>query len=268
LNPFNPSKVLDQLPKPELEASVLEPPSTPSRTTPQDLVNYYLQVPETPRNSQEAETLFHQLYNHGILNSTTLHILQKLEKGATKAFTDSRIQQATNNSLIKAAKESRNKKKFDKAKGFGRVMGVEVLMQRQAEFIQKVIDSTWQAQYSHLDPDLFTSQKPKTKPKPNRGPNKRVWHAATKEFRKTEPDIFTIDIELAPASPILEQESPKKRKTTALVPMPAKRRRYTKKPIVEVIELDLEDSELAEIPVVQSRAGRVVRRTDKAKGFY
>ena len=50
--------------------------------------------------------------------------------------------------------------------------------------------------------------------------------------------------------------------------MPAKRRRYTKKPIVEVIELDLEDSELAEIPVVQSRAGRVVRRTDKAKGFY
>jgi hypothetical protein len=42
LNPFNLSKVLDQLPKPELEASVLEPPSTPSRTTPQDLVNYYL----------------------------------------------------------------------------------------------------------------------------------------------------------------------------------------------------------------------------------
>jgi hypothetical protein len=134
-----------------------------------------------------------------------------------------------------------------------------------------VIDSTWQAQYSHLDPDLFTSPKPKTKPKPkpksNRGPNKQVWHAAMKEFRMTEPDIFTIDIELALASPILEPGSPKKRKATTLAPAPApaKRRRHAKRPSVEVIE---EVSELVEMPVVQSRAGRVLRRTDKAKDFY
>jgi len=50
--------------------------------------------------------------------------------------------------------------------------------------------------------------------------------------------------------------------------MLAKRRRYTKKkPIVEVVELDSEDSELAVIPVVQSRAGRVVRRTEKARAL-
>jgi len=148
-------------------------------------------------------------------------------------------------------------------------MGVEVLMQRQAEFIQKVIDSTWKDQYSHLDPELFTSPKPQPKPKPNRGPIKKVWNDATKDFRKTELDIFTMDIELAPApaSPILEQESPKKRKITAPVPMPAKRQRHTKKPL-EVMKLDSEESELVETLVVQSRAGRVVRRTDKAKGFH
>jgi hypothetical protein len=84
----------------------------------------------------------------------------------------------------------------------------------------------------------------------------------------TEPDIFTIDIELVlvttpaslPASSILEQESLKKRKATlAPVLVPAKRQ---KRALVVIV------SELAEIPVVQSRAGRVVRRTDKAKAFY
>jgi hypothetical protein len=84
----------------------------------------------------------------------------------------------------------------------------------------------------------------------------------------TEPDIFTMDIELAPvttlasspASSILEQESPKKRKATpAPVLVPAKRQKRASVVVV---------SELAEIPVIQSRAGRVVRRTDKAKAFY
>jgi hypothetical protein len=65
LNPFNLSEVLDQLPKLELEkeALVLEPPSTPSRTTLQDLVNYYLQVPKTPSDLQEAEILFYKLHH-------------------------------------------------------------------------------------------------------------------------------------------------------------------------------------------------------------
>lgn len=137
-----------------------------------------------------------------------------------------------------------------------------------------MIDSTWLAQYSHLDPDLFTSPKLKTKPKPkqNKGPNKRVWHAATKDFRMTESDIFTMDINLAsittanlssPASlstsSTPEYESPKKRKAApGSAPAPVKRRRYARPSVVE----------LAEVPVVQSRAGRVVRRTDKAKDLY
>jgi hypothetical protein len=122
-----------------------------------------------------------------------------------------------------------------------------------------------------LDLDLFTSPKPKLKPKPkqNKGPNKKVWHTAIKEFRITEPDIFTMDIELvlitilasSPASSILEYKLPKKRKAGPVL-VPAKRRQYTKRPAVVDI------SELAEIPVVQSRAGRVVQRTDKAKAFY
>jgi hypothetical protein len=60
--------------------------------------------------------------------------LKKIEKGAIQAYTASTIQQITNDKLIKAAKQGQ-KRRFDKARGFGRVMGVEVLMQRQADFI-------------------------------------------------------------------------------------------------------------------------------------
>src|SRR5450432_1726950 len=143
LEPFDLKSVLELLPKPfesTDSTTILECPSTPVRTTPQDLVNYYLQVPNTPSNCQEVEVLFHNLYRQGVLNSTNIQILRKIEKGATKAFTTSTIQQITNDKLLQAVKEGQ-KRKFTKAQGYRRVIGVEVLMQRQAEFSQKVIDS-------------------------------------------------------------------------------------------------------------------------------
>ena len=48
--------------------------------------------------------LFHKLYSQGVLDSSNLQILKKLEKGASKAFADAAIQQATNDKLIEIAK--------------------------------------------------------------------------------------------------------------------------------------------------------------------
>src|SRR5450432_441647 len=143
-------------------------------------------------------------------------------------------------------------------------MGIEVLMQRQVEFNQKVINSIWKSDFSHLGLEIFASPKPKS-PIKKRGPNQRTWLAATKDFQSIRLDIYTTDIELAPpiASSIQEQALPKKRKASdGVAPAP------TKKPRVERQRPTMGgELELAELPVLRSRAGRVVRRTDKAKAF-
>jgi DDE superfamily endonuclease len=75
LEPFNPESVLELLPKPldSIDSAItLERPSTLVYTTLQDLVNHYLQVPNTPSNCQEVEVLFHDLYRQGILDSTNI----------------------------------------------------------------------------------------------------------------------------------------------------------------------------------------------------
>jgi hypothetical protein len=135
-------------------------------------------------------------------------------------------------------------------------MGIEVLMQRQAEFIQKMIDSIWKSDFSHLSPDIFASLEQKAKAPIKRGPNQRTWLAATKGFRLIEPDIFTTDIVLAAPSSIQEEAVPRKRKAKDQGKGPAKRRQVDR------------PTKLAELPALQSRAGRVIRRTSKAKASY
>src|SRR5450432_129281 len=91
-------------------------------------------------------------------------------------------------------------------------MGIEVLIERQAKFIQEVITATWKSDFSHLDLELFQSPAKLVKAPIKRGPNKRTWLAATKDFRSIRLDIFTIDIELVAPSSIQEKVVPKKRK--------------------------------------------------------
>jgi hypothetical protein len=73
-------------------------------------------------------------------------------------------------------------------------------------------------------------------------------------------DIFTIDIELAAPSPIQEEAIPKKRKAKDQGIVPTKRRRQADRSAI----VALASGSL----VLQSRAGRVVRRTSKAKASY
>jgi DDE superfamily endonuclease len=95
LSPFDLEIVLQQLPKLLLESTASittpEPLSTPPRTTLQDLVNQYIQVPKTPSNTKEVEVLFHKLYSQGILNLANLQILKKLEKASSTAIAKSTI---------------------------------------------------------------------------------------------------------------------------------------------------------------------------------
>ena len=166
---------------------------------------------------------------------------------------------ARNNKLIKAAKQGQ-KRRADKAQGHRRVIGIEALVQRQADFIQKVIDSVWKSDFSHLSLDIFASPKRKVKSPRKMGPNQRTWLTATKDFRSIGLDIFTMDIELAAPSSIQEEQaSPKKRKAKDQGIVPAKRRRQADGPAIVV---------LAPESALQSRARRVIRRTDKAKASY
>ena len=128
--------------------------------------------------------------------------MKKIEKGAIQAYIASTIQQITNNKLIKATKQGQ-KRRFNKAQGFGHVIGVEVLMQRQADFIQRVIDSVWKSDFGHLGPELFMSPKKKKPIKSPRkkGPTQQVWLVVTKDFRLIEADIFTMDTGLGLPSP-------------------------------------------------------------------
>ena len=95
-----------------------------------------------------------------------------------------------------------------------------------------------------------------------KGPTQQVWLAATKDFRLVEPDIFTTDIGLGlppSPSPIQEDALPRKRKAKDQGKEPVKRRRQARKAIEPVV------LELDELPVIQSRSGRVIQRTNKAK---
>jgi len=95
-----------------------------------------------PTNVKEIELLFKRVFegNQG-LDILTLDQLKKLQKGACKAITVAETQQITNERLLEVAKEEKNRNKRKKGKDYriGRVIGIEVLEQRDKEARDRVI---------------------------------------------------------------------------------------------------------------------------------
>jgi len=84
--------------------------------------------------------------------------LKKLQKGTCKALATAETNRITNNRLLEVAREEKQKGKRKKGKdcGFGRVMGVEVLEQRNKEAIDRAISKVWTTEYAKINPSIFT----------------------------------------------------------------------------------------------------------------
>jgi len=113
----------------------------------------------TPTNVREVEFLYNRIIQgQASLNPHIVDQLKKLTKGACKAFATAIAHHITNGRLLEVAKEEKQKGKRRKGKdcGFARVIGIEVLEQREKEAIDKAISKVWTSEYAKISPDIFT----------------------------------------------------------------------------------------------------------------
>jgi len=130
LEPYDPSLVMNQLPKRPL-ARPITPPSTVTWTGP---TGEAIQVPITLANVAQVDELFQRIIKgkHQLDPALVLQI-QKLRKGASKAIADSVIQRTTNVELITAemTKKKQSNRQKGKNYGFRRVLNAKTLRERE-----------------------------------------------------------------------------------------------------------------------------------------
>jgi hypothetical protein len=101
LLPYNPTLILDKLPK------SIERPITPP---PQAVLSVRtLQIPVTPANVAQIQELV-KVIAEGGMNDLAIQHLQKLEKGACKALTSAQLQSIANAKMMEVAKEGKSAK--------------------------------------------------------------------------------------------------------------------------------------------------------------
>jgi hypothetical protein len=158
LNPFNPEVVIQQLPAVKQDKITAARPSTPNggSLTYTSASGDSLQVPITPSNVAQVEELIRGVcQGNGALDPIILQHIHKLAKGACKAIANVEIQQSTNTELLEAvAQNSRRSKRTGEHYGLARVMGLEVVQEREEWASNKALDAVWNSLLK-LPLDLF-----------------------------------------------------------------------------------------------------------------
>ena len=148
--------------------------------------------------------------------------LKKLQKGAYKAIANAETQRITNDRLLEVAKEEKKRGKRKKGKncGFGRVMGIEVIEQREEEARERAFLKAWKEDFSKIDTNIFIAPK--------------------KAIKASSPT---------------KRASPTKRKALELIELGPKKK----------LRIECNGTAEIEAPVTQTRVGRRVKRTLKAR---
>ncbi len=194
LLPFSPALVLQHFPPvKELEQSQQYNIVIRSTTPAEAIVTYIdfkddLEVVLTSANTSQIQ----QLIRQAIKGSTSGQILQKMNKAAIRAMTNSTIQNVTNLKLLKLNR--RKKQKINRIEGnydTARVMNQEIVDERrenqQAKVWQKEVNSLLR-----LGPDLFTSKPPPTRKRAvvTSAQQTKMWNREVNDLLRLGPELF------------------------------------------------------------------------------
>ena len=189
LSPLCPDQVLRQLPeRPSTPQPALVPnPHEDSRAC------------FTPRNVVEVEDLVRRVLEGENLDPAIALQFEKLSKAAIKSIADTVTQSLTNKELLEKLKQRKQKtdreKEKDELLSYGRVLGPEILAEREAFAASKRLDIVWKS-FLKLDPAALFREKPQKKraeKSSSRGTN-RAFATAVKPFLQLDPAIFTLVI--------------------------------------------------------------------------
>jgi hypothetical protein len=136
------------------QTKLFELPKSPK--SPKSLNIFTLAI---PLNVREVEVLYNRIIqSKSSIESSALDQLKKLQKGIYKALATAETNRITNNWLLEVAREEKRngKRKKGKGCGFGRVMGIEVLEQRNKEAIDRAISKVWTTEYTKINPSIFS----------------------------------------------------------------------------------------------------------------
>ena len=227
-------------------------PSTP-------LTNHSRYTPITPANVHDLECLFNKIFQENTsLELPILDQLKKVRKGAYKALTAAEIQRVTNNRLLEVAKEEKKRKSRKKGKdcGYGRVMGIEVLQQREQEQKEREFLNAWKEDFGMISLEVFMDSKATRKPRkkkekalePSEAP---VSFDSTVLFDVAITSSNTRLIDKPSISSYAKGKGNRKALDTGLEPRKKLKGPQTEQPVAR------------QEPEVRTRAGRAIKKTSK-----
>jgi len=167
--------------------------------------------------------------------------LKKARKGACKALASAEIQQVTNDRLLEVAKTEKQKQGRKKGKdyGSGRVIGIEVIEQREQEARDNAFLRAWKEDFARINLGVFTDSKAKSR----KGKEKAL-----------EASVSLLDARLFNEPIAL---SPTKRKRKALDQEIAPRKKSK--------GLQEKEVEAEQEPEIRTRVGRAIKKTSKVQ---
>jgi hypothetical protein len=251
LNPWNPDTVMEQLPKRVNPNSISNPrPQTPKLTYTAENGECF-QAILTPANVAEVGELVQQVLEGEFHPAIALQI-QKLSKVASKAMANAITQSVTNSELLTALKHKKSRSnRSNEHYGYGRVMNLDVIKEREAKVGEKSLKVAWDA-LMRLGPDIFMAPAKKSSPvKLLKRGNAQAFRTAVAPYLKLSPEIFsdniipltTINLTVSPTKPLMKLPS---RKKVVAVPVVV--------PVLAPVA--------APVPL-QTRSGRLVLRKTK-----
>jgi len=208
----------------------------------------------TPGNIYDLESLFNRIFEENpSLDLATIDKLKKAQKGACKAIANAETQRVTNDRLLEVAKEQKRKGSRKKGTGcsVGRVMGIEIIEEREQKTREAAFLKAWKEDFSIIDPEVFTE--PKARSRKRKGKAIEATEVMEATIPLLDPKLFDEPTGLSP------MKEKGKRKAAEEKTKPRKKAKGLREQEIVEIEAQL----WAESSEVRTRAGRVVKRTSK-----